>query len=100
MLPRIIEILEIAPYQILVKWSTGEIKKIDLGKRITEQIANNKASKVYQKLLEPNVFRQAKLDTVLGTLYWENLIIMYDEKNNAIPANFDICPDLLYSLTV
>lgn len=99
MLPRIKHILNIEPYKIICEWTSGEIRIIDLEPKLLETI-KKKSDNSYKKLYNPDIFYTLQLDADAGTICWPNLIKMKDYDGKIKPAQFDICPDLLYSISV
>ncbi|OFX60621.1 MAG: hypothetical protein A2046_04970 [Bacteroidetes bacterium GWA2_30_7] len=98
MFPKINKILNIELYKIICEWSTGEIRLIDLEQIILEN--KQKDLKIaYSKLYNPEIFFTLQLDKEIGTIFWPNLITMTDYDGIVKPAQFDICPDLLYSVS-
>ena len=74
------QILQVEPYQIVLLFNTGEEKAIDLNQKLQDW-SKSETSK-FKALLDPEFFKNVKLDTELETIYWENGI--------------DFCPDTLY----
>ncbi len=82
MLHLIKEIKEVNPYRVRLRFNTGEIKEVDLEKNLTEW--SKTPNSPYSQLLDPEYFKNIKLNTEMETIYWDNGI--------------DFCPDVLYSL--
>ena len=76
------EIKEVSPYKLRLKFNTGEIKEIDLEKKLKEW--SKSQGSTFRKLLEPEYFNSVKLNAEIETVYWDNGI--------------DFCPDVLYSM--
>lgn len=99
MLPRIQNIVKVHPYQIVCRWTNGEIRMIDFEPIINNYLQKNKVTNAYVKLNHIPVFLQVQLDKVMGTLFWPDLITMTDYDGTIKTAPFDICPDMLYSMS-
>ncbi|MCP5051258.1 MAG: DUF2442 domain-containing protein [bacterium] len=76
------EIKEVSPFKVKLKFNTGEIKEVDLERKLKEW--SKSPGSVYKQLLEPEYFKNVKLNTEMETIYWDNGI--------------DLCPDVLYSM--
>jgi len=75
-------IKSISPYKLELEFNTGEIKTVDLEKKLNEWSKSPESK--FKDLLNPDYFRKVKLDKELETIYWDNGI--------------DLCPDVLYSI--
>ena len=84
MLHLIKEILSVEPYNLTLKFNTGEIRVVDLAAKLNEWSHGDSNSK-FAELKNPEVFNKVKLDTSFGSITWENGI--------------DLCPDVLYELS-
>lgn len=93
------QIIEVNPYSIICLWDNGEVRTIDLGKKLKEWTFESEKINVYQKLLNKEIFSLVKLDNDTKTLYWDNLLIMTDTQGNKMPAPLDFCPDFLYEIS-
>lgn len=86
---KIVKIEVMENYIIRCKFDNGEIRDLDITKFMDR---NGKYSgQVYDKEL----FSKVKLGE-FGQLYWEGIAEMKDAQGNAIPADYDICPDFAY----
>ena len=90
--PRITEILSVEPFVIKSLWTDGQVRVTDFGKLLAEYKGNSKS--VFGKILQPEIFIQAKTDG--RTVFWDNLTEMEDYDGNLIPAPLDFCPDVLF----
>ena len=99
MLPRILNIINIHPYKIVCGWTNGEIRMIDFEPLINKYKQQKKLTNAYFKLNHVPLFLQVQLDKIMGTLFWPNLITMTDYDGAIKTAPFDICPDMLYSMS-
>lgn len=70
----------IEPYKINILFNTGEAKTIDFNQKLIDWSKSENSK--FRDLLEPDYFKTVKLNTELGTVYWDNGI--------------DFCPDSLY----
>lgn len=96
-MPRIKEILLVEPdFSVVVRWSTGEIRRIALRRQL-EACATQPAS-VCKPLLDFERFRQVKTDSY--TLYWPNGLRLRETDGSFSDAPLDFCPDVLYGLSV
>lgn len=82
MIHYIIKIIEIENYNVVCKFNTGGIRKIELQNKIERLAA--KSPELFNKLLDKNYFKNVKLDSY-GTLCWDNEV--------------DFCPDVLYQMS-
>ncbi|MBI4646258.1 MAG: DUF2442 domain-containing protein [Bacteroidia bacterium] len=76
------EIINTTPYKLTLKFNTGEIKIINLEKKIKAR-SKTESSK-YKALLDPDYFNSVKLQPEWETIYWDN--------------GLDFCPDVLYNM--
>ena len=76
------EIEDVRPYAVRLRFNTGESKEVDLENKLKEW--SQTPGSTFRQLLEPEYFKQVKLNTEMETIYWDNGI--------------DLCPDVLYSL--
>jgi hypothetical protein len=93
MLYSVQEILHVEPYRIILLFNTFEVREIDLEEKIKRKSTSPES--VYRKLLDKECFTSVKHDGY--TIYWENLITMYNLDGTPEPANLDFCPDVLYN---
>jgi hypothetical protein len=70
------------PYILELEFNTGEIRKINLKKKLL--IWSQSEGSIYKSLLDEKYFCNVKLNSELETIYWDNGI--------------DFCPDMLYSM--
>ncbi|MBW8051498.1 MAG: DUF2442 domain-containing protein [Cytophagales bacterium] len=75
------KIVDAQPYQLTLKFNTGETLKINLEEKLKKWAKS--PNSVYKSLLDPEYFKSVKLQTEWETIYWDNGI--------------DFCPDVLYS---
>ena len=76
------EIKEVNPFRLKLKFNTGETREVDLEEKLKEW--SKTPGSIYKQLLEPDYFKEVKLNPEIETIYWENGI--------------DFCPDVLYSM--
>ncbi|MBS4027641.1 MAG: DUF2442 domain-containing protein [Ignavibacteriales bacterium] len=98
MLPHIEQILSVDPYKIICRWSTGEIRIIDLEPTIKSKSHSPESS--FAPLLNPIRFREVQLDPESKTIFWANGSTMIDYDGTRKPAPLDFCPDMLYNLSI
>ncbi len=94
MLPRIKSIELVKPYIIRALWTTGELREIDFHPILQPYKSRPESS--MGRLLDPEIFVQAKVNPECQTIYWDGLIKMRLEDGNTIPAPLDFCPDVLF----
>ena len=82
MLHSILKIKSIKPFWLTLEFDSGEIKTIDLEKKLMEWSQTPESK--YKFLLNPENFQKVKVNPELQTIYWENGI--------------DFCPDVLYAM--
>ncbi|MBN8568593.1 MAG: DUF2442 domain-containing protein [Ignavibacteria bacterium] len=75
-------IKSVSPYKLELEFNTGETKTVDLKNKLDEWSQSPESK--FKELLNPEYFKQLKLDKELETIYWNNGI--------------DLCPDVLYTL--
>ncbi|OJV18442.1 MAG: hypothetical protein BGO21_23125 [Dyadobacter sp. 50-39] len=90
--PRIEEILSVEPFIIKSLWTDGQVRVMDFGKFLAEYNGNDKSP--FGKILQPEIFIQAKTDG--RTILWENMTEMEDYDGKLISAPLDFCPDVLF----
>ncbi len=78
------QIIEVKPYELILKFNTGEIRKINFEKKLREWVTSP-TSKLGQ-LLDKNYFVTVKLDSEMETVFWDNGI--------------DFCPNVLYEMSL
>lgn len=78
------KIENVNPFELTLKFNTGETRKVNLYDKLMEW-SKTPGSK-YKQLLDPEYFVTVKLDSEMESVYWENGI--------------DFCPDTLYSWSV
>ena len=92
------EILDCRPYRVLLRFSGGEVRWIDL--EPTLKARANIAESPYRRLLNPAVFCQVRLNHEAKTIYWEGLARMVTSTGAEEPAALDFCPDSLYKMSM
>lgn len=90
--PRIKEILSAEPFIIRSLWTDGLVRITDFGKLLAEYKENRES--VFGRILQPEIFMQAKTDG--RTVFWDNMTQMEDYDGKLIPAPLDFCPDVLF----
>ncbi len=90
--PRVKEILSAEPFVITSLWTDGKVRVTDFGKFLAEYRGNGKSP--FAKLLQPDIFIQAKTDG--RTIFWEDMTEMEDYDGKLILAPLDFCPDVLF----
>src|SRR5690349_21239996 len=98
MIVEVKEILEVIPYKVTMKFTTGEVKVFDFQKFFEKHRSNPDA--VVHKLKDKNVFMQVRLNSESGTICWDNLTTMIDLDGSRKPAEYDPAPEVLYELSV
>ena len=88
---KITEIVEIAPYNVVCRFNTGEVKKIALESHITS--GNHTINKA--KLLDKDFFKQVKIGQ-FGELYWADAAYMQDSNEELLLCEFDLSPEFVY----
>src|SRR6266853_828007 len=91
------QILDVQPYRLVLKFSGGEVRSVNL-----ESILRGKATSpqsAYRLLLDPAVFCQVRLDGEARTIYWEGLARCVAADGTEQPAPLDFCPDVLYEMS-
>lgn len=83
MLHYITQIIDVTPFEVVCRFNTDEVRRINL-LPLLEKYAGNTAVP-FSKLLKAEYFKTVHLDTY-GTLSWDNEV--------------DFCPDVLYDLSV
>jgi hypothetical protein len=76
------DIKEVKPFKVKLEFNTGEIKEVNLEENLKQW--SKTPGSIYRQLLEPEYFKNVKLNTEIETIYWDNGI--------------DFCPDVLYSM--
>ncbi len=92
MIYQIKNILNIEHYKITCLWNTGEVRVIDLEKKLNEWGDHDKS--VYRKLLNEQLFKTVKCDGT--TLYWEGLATVIETDGTKHPAPLDLDPQTLF----
>jgi hypothetical protein len=80
----IIDIIHIEPFKLTLKFESGEIRNVDLQKKLIEWGGNPKSK--FADLKEPKNFLKVKIDPEFQSLVWDNGI--------------DLCPDFLFELGI
>jgi hypothetical protein len=94
MLPRIKSIEFVKPYIIRALWTTGELREIDFNSILKPYTSKPESS--IGRLLDPEIFVQAKVSPECQTICWDGLIKMRLKDGSTIPAPLDFCPDVLF----
>ena len=92
MLNRIKNIIEVKPFAIKCEWTNGEIRLIDF-QLLKKELGNEV---LFNKILQPEIFKQVKLDASSKTLYWDNMMPYTDYDGSKKIGPLDFCPDVLY----
>jgi Protein of unknown function (DUF2442) len=74
------EIQKTEPFKLHLKFEDGVVRVVDFEKRLA--LWSTSEQSIYKKLLNPEYFRQVKLNKELETIYWDNGI--------------DFCPEVLF----
>ena len=74
------EIVDVRPYELDLRFDSGEIRTVDLKSDLQEW--SKSPDSIFSELLDPEYFMSVKLNQDFETVYWENGI--------------DLCPDVLY----
>lgn len=82
MIVTIKELIDVKPYVITLRFSTGEVIRVELSEKLQEWGKNPKSK--FAQLKDPDFFKKVRLDPEFESLVWENGI--------------DLCSDVLYSL--
>jgi hypothetical protein len=90
-------ILSIHPFRLILKFTTGEVREVDLGP--TLRAHGSRTDSAYGRLLDPEVFRHARLDSESRTVCWDGLAREIMPDGSEQPAPLDLCPDMLYGLS-
>ena len=73
-------IIEVKPYKLILEFNGGEIRSVDLEKKIRSR--SQSPDSKYKALIDKNYFASVRLHPEWETIYWDNGI--------------DFCPDVLY----
>ena len=65
------EILDVRPYRLTLRFNTGEVRSVDL--EATLRAKTTSPQSAYQRLLDPAVFCQVRLDREARTICWDGL---------------------------
>jgi hypothetical protein len=82
MIHHVKEIIKAEPFKLTLRFNTGETLAVDLEKRLRAKSTSEKS--LYKMLLDPEYFKQVKLQPEVESIYWEN--------------GLDFCPDVLYMM--
>ncbi len=93
---RITQIIDVQPFSIKCKWTNGEIRLVDF---LSFQ-KNIGGGKVFEKIMQPEIFKQVKLDEISHTLYWADMLPYRDYDGSTKIGALDFCPDVLYFQSV
>jgi len=97
MLHRIQKIISVQPYSVVCEWTNGEIRSIDLEKKLKEWATPDHS--IYKNLLDENTFMSVDLDTESKTLKWQGLLRVKNTSGNIIKADLDLDPEVLYEIS-
>ena len=92
------QIVDCQPYRLLLKFSSGEVRWVDLAPTLKAKATSPESA--YRRLLDRAIFRQVKLDREARTIYWEGLARMVSADGAEEPAPLDFCPDTLYEMSI
>jgi hypothetical protein len=85
---KITHILDIKPYKIAAKFSTGEVRTIDFATLVEK----------FTVLKDPAVFVKAKIDEY-PTISWDGLALIRELDGTVTPCPLDFSPETLYQLS-
>jgi hypothetical protein len=85
---KITHIIEIKPYQIAARFSSGEIRKIDFRPLVEK----------FPILKDPAVFVKAKIDSY-PTISWDGLAFIRELDGTITSCSLDFSPETLYRLS-
>ncbi len=90
------EIVEVQPYRLILKFNTGEVRRVDLEPTLRAKATS--PGSAYGRLLDPTIFGRVRLDSQSRTIYWDGLACEVQSDGTEQPAPLDLCPDMLYDL--
>lgn len=91
-LPRILEIKTVEPYQVTCVWNTGEIRTNDLAPHA------NGTNQRLQRLADADAFRHVEVAD--GTLQWPLIELPGSFRGNPMRQPLSLDPDVLYKESV
>jgi hypothetical protein len=91
MLPRIVELLGCKDFTVLTRWSTNEIRGIDLIK-----LTSNYPKDIRDKILSKEILITLSFNKESKTIFFPNLLPYKDENGNSALGELDFCPDVLF----
>jgi hypothetical protein len=77
-------VLRIEPYKLTIEFKSGEIRVVDMEKKILSKSTTPKSK--YRALLDYDYFKKVKIQEEWETIYWDN--------------GLDFCPDVLYKIGI
>ncbi len=86
---KIIQIVELKPYEIIAKFSSNELRKIDFTS-LTEK---------FPSLKNPAIFSTARIDDY-PTIVWDNLGKVQELDGQIKNCPLDFSPETLYRLSI
>jgi len=92
------QIVDVQPYRLLLKFGHGEARLVNLESTLKARATSPESA--YRRLLDPAVFSQVRLDPEARTIYWEGLARCVAADGTEQPAPLDLCPDVLYEMSV
>jgi hypothetical protein len=92
------QIIDCQPYRLLLKFTSGEVRWVDLEPTLKAKATSPESS--YRRLLDRVVLGQAQLDREARTIYWEGLARLVSADGAEEPAPLDFCPDTLYKMSI
>jgi Protein of unknown function (DUF2442) len=91
------QIVDVQPYRLTLKFSAGEVRLVNLEPLLKAKATSPQSA--YQRLLDPAVFCQVRLDCEARTIYWEGLARCVGDDGTEQPAPLEFCPDVLYEMS-
>lgn len=86
---KIVEIVDVEPYQIIARFSSNELRKIDFTSLVEK----------FPSLKHPQIFLKAKIDDY-PTIAWDNLGMIRELDGSIKSCPLDFSPETLYKLSV
>ena len=102
-LPRITEIIKVEPFMVTVRWTTGEIRVIDLGELLTSWSVAKNDNTDMAGLWDYETFRYVSI-AESKTLQWAIVLVphlSFDENNvrREVSSPLMLDPDMLYEFS-
>ena len=69
MIHHVKEIINVDPFKLTLKFNTGETLVVDLESRLKAKSSSEKS--LYKMLLNPEYFKQVRLQTEMESIYWD-----------------------------